>query len=131
MRVAGVALVAVAAATPAHAQRIRGVLTDSATRDRVPGAVVVLYDSAGHGLARAIAGADGQYSIGSGLATRMMRVMRIGFRPRELAVRSPDSIVNVVLQPIPSLVAGVQAIDSRVCAGKSQGNSALDLWEQA
>lgn len=130
-RVAGLVLVVAAATSQAHAQRIRGVLTDSATRERVPGAVVILYDSAGRGLARVIAGADGQYTIGSSRTTRTMRVMRIGFRPRELAVGAGDSVVNVLLQPIPSLVAGVKATDRRVCDAASDGNPALDLWEQA
>ena len=132
-RVAGLVLVlvVVAATSQAHAQRIRGVLTDSATRERVPGAVVILYDSAGRGLARVIAGADGQYTIGSGATTRTMRIMRIGFRPRELAVGAGDSVVNISLQPIPSLLAGIKATDSRVCDAASDGNPALDLWEQA
>jgi hypothetical protein len=106
-------------------------LTDSATRERVPGAVVILYDSAGRGLSRVIAGADGQYSIGTGPATRSMRVLRIGFRPREIPLSAADSVVNVVLQPIPSLVAGIQATDSRVCDSAADGSSALDLWQQA
>jgi hypothetical protein len=107
------------------------VLTDSVTRERVLGAVVILYDSAGHGLARVISGADGQYSIGTSPSARTMRILRIGFRQRELALRTADSVVNVALQPIPSLVAGIAATDSRVCAGTAEGTAALELWEQA
>jgi hypothetical protein len=129
-RAAGLALVALAAASHAEAQRIRGVLTDSATRERVPGGVVILYDSAGHGLARTISAADGQYSIGTGPTTRKLRVMRIGFHPRDVALSANDSVVDVALQPIPPLMRAVQSTDSRVCAA-DPGNSAMDLWEQA
>lgn len=129
-RVAGLALVAVAAASHADAQRIRGVLTDSATRERVPSGVIILYDSAGRGLARTIAGPDGRYSIGTGPTTRTLRVLRIGFRPRTIAVSARDSVIDVALQPIPPLMSAVQSTDSRVCAA-DPGNSAIDLWEQA
>lgn len=130
-RVAGLALAVTAASSPAHAQRIRGVLTDSATHERFPGAVVILYDSAGHGLGRVIAGADGRYSVVSGPSARTMRIMHIGFRQRDIALHAADSVLDVALQPIPRLVAGIEATGSRVCAGTVEGTAALDLWQQA
>ena len=76
-----------------------------------------------------MAGADGEYSIISGPLTRTLRVMRIGFRPRDVVVKASDSVVNVALHPIPPMMDVVQSTDTRVCAGAA--NSAMDLWEQA
>jgi hypothetical protein len=130
-RAAGLALVAIAAASHADAQRIRGALTDSSTHERVPAAVVVLYDSVGHGLARVMANGEGQYSIVRPPNTRTMRVLRIGYRPRDFTVGKADSVVDVRMQPVPSLLGTIQAVDRPFCSNADEGNSALDLWEQA
>jgi hypothetical protein len=129
-RVAGLALAAIAAASPADAQRIRGVVTDAVTHERVPRGIVVLYDSAGRGLGRAIAAVDGAYSIAGAPAMRRLRVMRIGFRPRDITLSAGDSVLDVALQPIPPVMNAVQSNEARVCAADPD-NSAIELWEQA
>jgi hypothetical protein len=120
-----------AAASRAHAQRVRGTLTDSVTRGAVPGAVVVLYDSAGRALSRGIADSRGEYSVARPGATRRMRVMRIGFRPNDIALSALDSIVDARLQPVPALLHDVEANADRVCPAQSNTGLALELWEQA
>ena len=127
---AGIALAALAAST-ARAQRIRGTLTDSITREAISGAVVVLFDSAGRNLSRSIADARGKYSVPRYPGTRTMRVVGIGFRPREVSVGVADSLVDLRLEPVSALLGGVQSVENRVCAGEPTGRAALDLWEQA
>lgn len=127
-----IAVAALVAAVPrAHAQRVRGALTDSATRGPVPGAVVVLYDSARRELARAISDARGEYSVARPAATRRMRIVRIGFRPTEAALDAADSIVDARLQPVPALLHDVRASADRVCPDRPNAGVALELWEQA
>lgn len=128
----GIALAAlIAAASRAHAQRVRGTLTDSVTRGAVPGAVVVLYDSAGRALARGIADSLGRYSVARPAAIQRLRILRIGFRPREIMLSTLDSIVDARLQPVPAVLHDVQASADRVCPAQSNTGLALDLWEQA
>src|SRR4051812_35863838 len=115
--IAGVTLAALVAMSTAGAQRVRGTLTDSVTREVIPGAVVILLDSAARSLSRSIADTRGEYSVPRYLGTRMLRVMRIGFRARQISINATDSIVDVRLQPIPALVGGFQSVETRVCAG--------------
>ena len=128
----GIALAALIAAAPrAQAQRVRGTLTDSVTRGAVSGAVVASYDSAGRGLSRALTDSRGTYSVERLPATRKLRIVHIGFRPRELTLGPADSIVDVQLQPIPALLHDVRASADRVCPAETNTGTALDVWEQA
>ena len=97
----------------------------------MPGAVVVLYDSARRELARAISDARGEYSVARPAATRRMRIVRIGFRPTEAALDAADSIVDARLQPVPALLHDVRASADRVCPDRPNAGVALELWEQA
>lgn len=126
---AAVALIAAIAATGvANAQRVRGTVTDSATAERVAGAVITLSDSAGAFLSRSIAGAEGKFSVPRLAATRRMRVVRIGYHPTDLVIGN-DTVVDVRMQPVPSILGAVEASGRRVCPGDPSGG--LELWEQA
>lgn len=126
-----IAAALIATGATAQGQRVRGALTDSATREPVGGAVVSLADSAGRFLSRVIANEAGLYSVPRiGRATRL-RVVRIGYRPRDLPLAPDDSVVNVRMQPIPSVLDVVSASAQRVCPGDRANSQALDLWEQA
>ncbi len=83
--VVGAVLTALAAA-PALAQRVRGTLTDSSTREPITGAVVTISDSAGRFLARGIAGADGRFDVPRFPASKQIHVVRIGYRPIDATV---------------------------------------------
>ena len=50
-------------AVPARAQRVTGVVRDSASREPVPSAVVRLFDASGRELERTITGRDGRYRL--------------------------------------------------------------------
>lgn len=120
-----------AAGTSAQAQRVRGTLTDSSTREPVRGAVVSLTDSAGRFLSRTLADENGRYSVPRvGNPTRL-RVVRIGYRPRDVAVAAADSIVDLRMSPIASVLDVVSSSAKRVCPGEQGNTQALDAWEQA
>ena len=130
----GVALLvaAFAATTPALAQRVRGTLKDSATREPVTGAVVTTTDSAGTLLSRSVSDERGKFDVYRLRGASKFRVVRIGYRPRELMLPPLDTdSLDVALSQIPSLLAAVTASSKRICPGDKGGGAALDLWEQA
>src|SRR5689334_5531342 len=97
-----IALVAVSAAiTPAHAQRVRGTLTDSSTGEPVSGAVISVLDSAGQFLARTIADDKGRYAAPRLRGSRALHIVRIGYRPADARL-GDDSTMDFRLAPIAS-----------------------------
>jgi hypothetical protein len=129
--VAVAAFVLCVAASAAHAQRVRGTVTDHITSDAVSGAVVVLTDSAGRQLSRTIADANGRFSLPGAPLVRRMRVVRIGYRPREIAVAANDSVVDVRMEQVPTRLAATTAVEDRVCPGGDSLGVAYEIWEQA
>ncbi|MGH7621343.1 MAG: carboxypeptidase regulatory-like domain-containing protein, partial [Gemmatimonadaceae bacterium] len=83
----GAALALALAALPAAAQRVVGTVRDSASREPIAGAAVLLLDANGVIVARTISSALGQFSAPRPRARRA-RVVRIGFRPREITLPS-------------------------------------------
>src|ERR1019366_1147504 len=78
-------------ATPLAAQSFHGAVSDSASHQPVSGAVVMLLDSSGATLGRNITNERGQYRVSFVRVARSMRVVRIGFLPRDIpVVDSPD-----------------------------------------
>ena len=129
-KAAAVALIAaLAASTPASAQRVRGSVTDSATGEKISGTVVTLTDSAGAFLARSIADADGKFAVLRLVGTARMHVVRIGYRPKDVVVGA-DSILDVRMQQVASVLATVASSGRRVCPTDGHAG-AIDLWEQA
>jgi len=123
---------ALAATTPAQAQRVRGILRDSATAEPVSGAVVTTADSAGKFLSRTITDQQGQFDVFRLRGAARLRVVRIGYRPRDVTLPASDTDSLVIrLSQIPSLLAAVTASSKRICPGEQGGGAALDLWEQA
>jgi hypothetical protein len=127
----GVVLAAFAAVSPARAQRVSGTLVDSATREPLAGAVVTLSDSAGGVLARSIVDATGAFSVSRLPATRALRVVRIGYEPRELRLSARDTVVALAMQPIAARLGAMTTTDRRICSGTTDNSGAFDLWEQA
>lgn len=130
-RVGGwVAAMIAALACSAPAQRIRGELTDSATGRPIGGAVVTLTDARGAFLSHGVSDPTGAFSVMRLGATHAVRVVRIGFKPREVVV-SADSVVDLRLQPIAPILPAVATRANRVCQAGPEGDAALELWEQA
>jgi hypothetical protein len=116
---------------PVSAQRVRGVLTDSATHEPLGGALITLSDATGAFLAHGISDPSGAFAVLRLEATHTMRVVRIGFKPRDVVVPPGDTIVNLRLEPIAPLLPVVASKASAVCKSGPESDAALELWEQA
>ena len=132
-RIAVAVALTAALASPAHGQRVRGMVSDSASGQPVAGAVLWLADSSGAFLARSVSGVDGQYAVLRLAGSTQLRVLRIGFRPVviPLASGSRDTTVDVHLGAIALMLDTVAASRQRVCPGDKGTSDALQLWEQA
>lgn len=128
--VVGAVLTALAAAN-AVAQRVRGTLTDSSTREPVTGAVVTIADSTGRFLARGVAGADGRFDVPRFPSSKQIHVVRIGYRPIDASVPASDEVLDLRMRAIASQLATVTTSGRRVCPGDDANSQALQLWEQA
>ncbi len=120
------------------AQRVRGVVRDSATDQPVAGAVVWLSDSAGKTLARSIGDGAAKFAVMRIYGARVLHVIHIGYRPKDVRLTdSPvDSVYDVQLVALPPMLATMKTSAERVCPGTDDqptdaGRAALDLWEQA
>lgn len=124
------------AAAPLAAQVIRGVVTDSASRQHISGAVVQLLAADGSVLTRTLTNRLGEYVLRSTNGTQL-RLQRIGFRPRVVALAvTEESVVtlNVVMTAIPAFLEPVQVLAAqcgRRAANRRGARSAVALLEQA
>ena len=116
---------------PASAQRVRGTVRDSISGVGVPGAVVSVLDSAGASRARTIANEDGGFSIVRPAGAQRLRVIRIGFLPREIPLPRGNDSLRIAMAQLPALLARVRVSDQSVCGGSDHRTDALALWEQA
>ena len=124
-------LLAVAFASSASAQRLSGVVRDSTTGAPILGAVVWASDSIGGTLARTIGDEAGRFSLLRPRGSTRLHIVRIGFRPRELALPVADTMLVVRLEAFPALLAAVSASSNRTCPGDHDGSHGFELWEQA
>jgi hypothetical protein len=122
-----------AVAAPAAAQRVRGTARDSVTGQPVSGVVAWVSDSAGKFLARSIGDDSGTFAVMRLAGSARLRIMRIGYRPREIALHegAGDTTVDVPLAALTPLLETVEATSRRVCPGEKGTGRALELWEQA
>ena len=115
-------------------QDVRGVVLDSASGGFIPGAVVMLLDSARTVLARNVSDEQGRYHISAGSDARYIRAVRIGFEPREQLLPhefSGPRTIDVIMVPFRTTLASVRVTDKTRCPRRSDASSAAALWEQA
>lgn len=125
------ALLVGALAAPAGAQVLRGMVTDSMSRQPVPGAVVTVLGATNVVLARAITSDRGAFAVPLPDSAARLRVVRIGFRPRELAApQTPAQGLDIRMDRIPTLIEPVR-VDAVQCPRRADSDRALGLWEQA
>ena len=118
----------------AEAQETRDIVRDSASQVAIPGAVVSLLDNAGRALARTITNGRGEFHAVLTPDVSRIRVVRLGFQPRELrAEAGPDSVsqLTISMQPVPSLLQPVRVAAPTRCPRRSDRLAALSLLEQA
>jgi hypothetical protein len=116
------------------AQNLRGVVRDSATRQPIPGAVVQLLDSSGVMLSRNITDEGGRFGVAVALASRWVRVVRIGFQPRELRLPAnweSAASFDVGMIPVSTMLAAIRVEAQSDCPRRSDDANTLGLWEQA
>jgi hypothetical protein len=127
------AVVAMLTAAPLAAQRVRGVVRDSASAQPVSGAVVALLDSAGRTAARTISDERGRFFV-EGVGGRRVRIIRIGFQPRDVPLAGTPAAgeytIDVTMLHIVALPS-VRVASQALCPGAIDRAGALTLWEQA
>lgn len=132
MRGLAVAGLLLASAQPASAQVVRGTVTDSVSQLPIPGAVVTLLDGRGQVLQRTLSTATGQYAVMVPAGATRMRVVRIGWRPRERALPAladGSTTINLQMSAIPTFLQPAR-VDAKQCPKRSDSEIALGLWEQ-
>jgi hypothetical protein len=105
-------------ATVARAQMFAGIVRDSTSRLAVVGVVVELQDPGGVTLARTLTGATGTFTIAADPRASRLKLVRIGFRPRDLAIRI-DTIAGVLLEitmaRLPTMLDRVDVVAGAKC----------------
>jgi hypothetical protein len=125
------AALSVGAAT-VQAQSIRGVVRDTTAHQPVIGAVLLVLDSAGTTLARNITDPAGAFRFQSTPEMRRLRVLRIGFRPREVALPAGGDVeLDIAMAALPTLLEKVQITTGASCSRRDDRLSALALLDQA
>jgi hypothetical protein len=135
-RVVTVVVVAVLVGLPADlsAQRVTGLVADSGSSAPIAGAVVAALDSVG-GLvgARTLSDAAGRFVLLVSSRVTRLRIVRIGFQPREMAILDParDGAMQIKMQRIPFMLGAMRASEHELCPGSSNQGQAFQLWNQA
>jgi hypothetical protein len=120
-------------AKAAFAQDLLGAVRDSLNGFPVSGAVVMLLDSSRVTLARNLTSERGTYRITLDTSARFLRVVRIGYEPRELPVvaGAGDAHIDVGMLEIPNMLSSVHVVANSHCSRRNDRGAALALWEQA
>lgn len=126
-------LLLLCAAHAAAAQRVRGTVRENASRQPVPGTIVLTLDSARLVLARTITNARGEFDLPRPPQARTLRTLRLGFRPVETdipASASPTVTIDASLSAIPVTLETVKTIAAAQCPKRGDTQAAFSLLEQ-
>ena len=115
------------------AQELRGTVRDSTSRQPIPGAVLMLLDASGTVVGRNITNERGEYRIALSSGMRRVRVVRIGFRPKEMPI--PTAVgdatqLNVVMGALPTLLEPVRVSAGARCPRRPDEATTFALLEQ-
>ena len=127
-------LSAISLARAVGAQALRGTVRDSTTGLPIPGAVVMLLDSGGVPLGRTITNERGEYRFPLAAGTDRVRLVRIGFRFRDLPLaRLTEGLtqLDVDMTPVPALLDPVLVQAGARCPPRPDRGAAFALLEQA
>jgi len=130
--VAGIATSCVAA-TAARAQIARGTVRDADTGAPVAGVVVLALDSVATVRARSVVSAVGEYRVSTQRAVKL-RFVRIGYRPEERTIPTPENgvaTVDVTMRALSQLLAPVEVHANANCPRRPDATSTFALWDQA
>jgi hypothetical protein len=114
------------------AQSTSGTVRDAPAGRPLSGAIITSVDSGGRTVARAISDADGRFVIALPSNANRLRVVRIGYRPREIAIpTSRESSLDIAMDHLPPVLETVRVNDREVCPGSPERGVAFELWQQA
>lgn len=116
----------------AVAQTVRGT-TLSITGDPVPGVVLLLADSTGATVRRALGDARGSFVLSAPAAgTYELRTLRLGFRPAHVTLRGlrpgQDTTLRVDLIAVPVMLERVVVQERRSCGRRTDPGAVTALW---
>ena len=117
----------------ANAQDIRGTVRDNGSGQPVSGAIVMVLDSSRVLLARTLTNARGEYELRRAPEARVLRTLRLGFRPTELVIpasATPTVRLDVVITAVPVTLDPVRTIAAAQCPKRPDSQAALSLLEQ-
>ena len=125
-----------AAAAPAGAQLVRGVVVDSASGAPLAGVTVRLVDAAGHPVGGALVGDNGRFELrGTGAGRYAVRVQRVGWATTELGpleLAGGDTVWRrIAILPAPVSLAAVHVAAARGCEVRADARETLLVWEEA
>ncbi|HEY4133172.1 MAG TPA: carboxypeptidase-like regulatory domain-containing protein, partial [Gemmatimonadaceae bacterium] len=121
-----------AQARGASAGPVRGVVNDTLLGSPVSAAVITVLDSAGASIGRTIADGQGRFTVTVAPRAAKLRVLRIGYRPREVALPADGAAeLNFAMERIAPLLDAVRVSDRELCPGSEEHGAAFQLWEQA
>ena len=114
------------------AQELRGTVRDSASRQPIPAAVVLLIDSSGAVMARRATDASGVFRFSRDLGALELRVLRLGFRPlvRPLSNIGNGLSIDVLLAATPVHLAPVRTMARAACPARDDRAAAFAVLEQ-
>ncbi|MEP6619873.1 MAG: carboxypeptidase regulatory-like domain-containing protein [bacterium] len=121
------------AAVPARAQRVSGIVRDSASGAPLPGAVVSALTANGRSASRALTDSAGHYAFEVPAAATLLRVARIGYRPTVAALpdsRAGAAVMDLSVSHLATLLAPVVVNEEGTCFGGDR-MTAVALWQQA
>jgi hypothetical protein len=133
--VKGLAVAALLLAFSAGAQAqsvLRGTIVDSVTQRGIPGVVVSMLDARGDVVGRVLTNASGQYATIVNSAATRVRVVRIGWRPRERALpifTDGQATANFSMPAIPTFLEPAR-VDAQQCPKRADADQAYGLWDQ-
>jgi hypothetical protein len=113
------------------AQQARGVVRDSMGGTPIPGVVVIVLDTSGSTAARTITDAAGRFTVQAALSAPRLRLMRIGYRLRDVTIGTERGDLVLSMEKIPPILERVRVTDNPLCPGSSDRGNAFLLWEQA
>jgi hypothetical protein len=116
------------------AQELHGSVRDSASRQPISGAVLMLLDTSGVVLGRNITDDRGEYRLVVSDRMKRVRVVRIGFRPTELPIPTLSggaAELNVLMRALPTLLEPVRVSANAHCPRRPDEATTFALLEQA
>jgi hypothetical protein len=126
------ALLLIALAPAAGAQRLSGVVRSSAP-PLVSGAVVTVIDSSGKALGRTLSDGGGRYSLALTPAAARVRAVKIGFRPVtvDLTRDAGDLTLDLVMERAPVILETMRITSDGSCGSSGDASFVRDVREQA